>query len=184
MALFENNASGRRSRRAWQLVGCLFGVVYGGWGMVQELGMRRQSAESLQWPGVSGQIITAARRHENGGRRTRACTWAQICFQYQVAGDPQTSCHATFLDSCYPPFADMMLARYPEGAAVTVFYDPRAPDQAVLEPGSWHGGEKIQIQVFLIVFCGAMFAFTAWRFLHPPEDDAAIGDPSDGPAQV
>jgi hypothetical protein len=67
---------------------------------------------------------------------------------------------------------------------VTVFYDPNAPDEAVLVPGSWRG-RTMNGRVVLILFFAGLFAFSAWRLRRPPEADAAIGDPPpEAPPQV
>jgi hypothetical protein len=77
-----------------------------------------------------------------------------------------------------------MLAQFPVGAEVTVFYDPRAPDEAVLVPGSWRGGTKIQTHLLLLAVFGLLSALTARRLLRPLPDDVAVGEPPAGPAQV
>jgi hypothetical protein len=45
--------------------------------------------------------------------------------------------------------------RYPEGAKVTVYYNPHQPEQAVLEPGL---SERVcQIYYGVLVFCSVLF---------------------------
>ena len=188
MPLVGVNDGARTTQRTTQrILGLLFylvGVVYAGWMLARELGARGQSVESLHWPGVSGEITTSDRQYRSPGRRRSECTWAEICFRYAVADAPHASCRATFLKSCSASTAAGLMTQYPVGAEVTVFYDPRAPDEAVLVPGSWHGEGRIQTDLLLLALFGVLSAFGVWRLLRPPEDDAAIGDPPAPPPQV
>jgi hypothetical protein len=180
MALVGDDG-GRAARRSTQrllgvvfYVGLLFFMVRG---LVQELTAQRLSAESLQWLGTSGEITSSEVR--NNWSRRHPCTWAEICFRYTAAGAPQTSCRATFRKSrCSPANAAALTAQYPVGAAVTVYYAPDAPEEAVLEPGSWDG-ENMLLRTWplAIAFMAVLSAFAAWRLLRPPEQDAAIGEP-------
>lgn len=183
MALVGGESRRTRQRRT-RILGLVFYLCGLVWGLVNDLRARTQSAESLLWAGVSGQITTSTSQTTTFRRNRTTCTRADICFRYTVAGTAHTSCRATFLKSCSARAAAGLLAQFPAGAEATVFYDPAAPDQAVLVPGSWRGETMIRNSLLLMVLFACLAAYVGWCLLRPPEDDAAIGDPSDGPAQV
>jgi hypothetical protein len=187
MALVVGESRGTRQRTTQRILGLVFyfcGLVFAGRGLMNDLRARTQSADSREWASVSGQITRSTSQTSTFRRNRTTCTWADICFRYTVAGIAHTSCRATFLKSCSASTAAGLLVQFPAGAGVTVFYAPAAPDEAVLVPGSWRGQAMLRNWLLLMVLFGALAAYVGWCLLRPPEDDAAIGDPSDGPAQV
>jgi hypothetical protein len=189
LALVEGDAGSRRNQRVTQRVWglifylCVFALF--AWQLVGELRARTQSAESLQWATVPGQITSSVERSAGSWKRAVPCVWAEICFRYAVGGAPQTSCRATFRKSgCRASTVAALRNQFPVGAEVTVFYDPRARDEAVLVPGSWRGEPMIRTWLLLMALTGFLAAFNAWRLARPPEADAAIGEPPADPPQV
>jgi hypothetical protein len=84
------------------------------------------------WPSVPG-TITTSRHHTGAGTKTRSGVWIE--YSYSVNGqeykcqqiEPGVDLHFTTTD---------LLQRYPLGAAVTVYYDPQNPQDAVLRKKS------------------------------------------------
>jgi hypothetical protein len=185
MLVVGGDAANRRTpNRVLGLLASLVGLVYAVWTFAGELRARRQSAESLQWPAVSGEVTASNRRYRAAGRRNGDCTWAEICFRYAVEGVPHTSCRATFFKSCSASTAAGLMTQFPVGAEVTVLYDPGAPGEAVLVPGSWRGQAAIKFWLALIGTLGLTVALSVRRLLRPPEAAAAIGQPPAASPQV
>jgi hypothetical protein len=191
MPLIGDDGAGQRATRGTtqRILGLIFYLcvlVYVVSQLIGELRAQRLSAESVHWAAVSGEITSSAQRSATAWRRNRTCTWAEICFRYAVDGTPHESCRPTFRKGgCGAAYAADQVAHYPVGARVTVFYDPGAPEEAVLVPGSWRPNNTVQTCLLLIALMTFMVAYVAWRLARPPEADAAIGDPPpDVPPQV
>lgn len=168
----------RTTQRVLGLVFYLFGLVFMVRGLVNELHARQLSAESRRWASVSGEITASSTREHRTRRGGVPCTYTDICFRYTVAGAPHASCRPTFLKTgCSASAAAAFSARYPAGAGVTVYYDPGAPDEAVLVPDSWRNEAAIRNWLLAIVLFAVLAAYVAWCLVRPPEADAAIGEP-------
>jgi len=80
----------------------------------------------------------------------------KIRYKYQVADQWYAGDQLSFwFANRSSKNADKIVARYPEGESVRVFYNPGRPDMSVLEPGHFFGGTMGLIIVF--VFLGAAF---------------------------
>jgi hypothetical protein len=119
-----------------------FFFVVGGLFFVLGLRSGQMQRASRSWSSVPGQVTgtdiqvkTFKFRTRMGGTRTDYRP--VINYEYNVLGIPYQSSQITFgtiqVDQAH---AQAMLAKYPPGSAVTVYYNPKKPQQAVLE----HGG--------------------------------------------
>ncbi len=133
----------------------LVGAVIFWAGMVQ----RRKGIASLSWPTVEGRVISSgiesawSRDSDNSSYLTY---YAAIRYEYTVgdrtyAGD-QTKVGGE-IRTTSSVRAGRAAARYREGAAVTVHYDPIRPEEAVLEPG-------VKIVPWVLVIFGLLFIAT------------------------
>ncbi len=106
--------------------------------------LRWRSAVSRHWPTVPGTIVRARAREqvdtrEGGGVITRY--YPEVEYAYTVAGHTYRSTRIRFggLPFSLTPDRDEVITwlkeHYPEGKNVTVHYNPRRPQEAVLEPG-------------------------------------------------
>ncbi len=100
---------------------------------------RKKAEESQGWPGVSGQInrsgVKRSASSDDDGNTTYSYSPA-VEYSYQVGGQSFTSRRMVFgavKGYSSPAKAEKELARYPAGAAVTVYYNPENPAEAVLE---------------------------------------------------
>ena len=99
----------------------------------------KTSVESKNWPTVDGVIITSQTEQqtstsgEGANKKTTVKSVPKIVYQYQVGGQPYDSTKISF--SSPSGNADRIVARYPKGKAVRVYYNPDKPKQAVLVPG-------------------------------------------------
>ena len=91
---------------------------------------------SLGWPTTDGKIITRTLggvRFEEYDGDFYTKIEAFIRYQFTVNDVTYTSTSINATDTLYHRYD--VAVRYPEGKVVTVYYNPRNPNQSVLEPG-------------------------------------------------
>ena len=98
---------------------------------------RRQSRAALAWPSTDGRIVESVveEKHLPGDRPNMRFA-PRIAYEYSVDGRAYRSERVAFGDvfwSLAPQAARAKVARYPRGAQVTVYFNPRRPQEAVLE---------------------------------------------------
>jgi len=118
--------------------------------------MRRKMAAVSQWPSTMG-TITNSYIDWRSSSESGQTAYPVIQYSYQVSGQ-------TYQSSKYAPGpeiggtgANKVVARYPAGAQVMVFYDPQNPSDAVLErkaPAQWL--MWLLLIVFDCVLCGVV----------------------------
>lgn len=125
-----------------------------GWSILQKA---RVSAE---WPSVSGQITESNLEFDRGGEDGDTYT-PRVSYSYTVNSVSYESYAIKFGENTYSSEreAQEILARYPAGQVVQVYYDPSDPDSAILEPGV-SGGSYIVLSVGLL--------FVVLSLLPPP----------------
>jgi hypothetical protein len=123
------------------LIPAVFAVI-GAVFALKGVSLLRQGRVCAQWPVASGKILeahTAVKLVENSDDRRHgddAFFGANVKYAYQVGGRDYRS---TRLYVGRPvlggsKMAQDILARYPTGASVSVFYNPANPAEAMLEP--------------------------------------------------
>jgi hypothetical protein len=101
---------------------------------------RRIAARAASWPSVTGTVTASrtARRWGLGNGIWIAGLWyvPDITYRYEIAGHAYKGRKITLADTGYPKLkaARDIIARYPEGASIPVYYDPEKPRRAFLEP--------------------------------------------------
>jgi hypothetical protein len=100
--------------------------------------MRRKMATVSQWPSTMGTVISSYLERRNSG--DGSANYPVVQYSYQVGGQ-------TFQSSKLAPGPEVggtgagkVVARYPAGAQVMVFYHPQNPSEAILErkaPAQW-----------------------------------------------
>ena len=92
-----------------------------------------------------------------GGARDRMTLYrAALVYEYEVAGKRfrgSRIAQSPGLDRGVPEFAAKVVERYPGGSAVAVRYNPKRPDESVLEPrvpGSWIFGAAIGVALLVL----------------------------------
>jgi len=123
---------------------------------------RRRATESLSWLPVEARILRSElvrevqRSHssEPGSIQYMTYWYPEIEYEYEVQGRSYISNRVLLVRVNFPePKAREMVARYPAGARVQAWCDPRRPASAVLERGL--AGYESQYRIPLIV--GAAF---------------------------
>lgn len=99
----------------------------------------RMGAASLMWPKVTGRVTASAVRSITTGSGEYVSTHhiPEVGFTYTVAGQDYVGSRIAFRDlRGMKRSARKLVNKYPAGAAIEVSYDPQAPQDSVLEPGS------------------------------------------------
>jgi hypothetical protein len=135
-------------------------------------GTLRQAYTSTSWPTVQGQIVrseVAQHRDSDGDQMYNPV----IDYSYTVNNQSYGGSQVTIMDgsTSVRSLVQDTVKRYPSGTAVTVYYDPDDPANAVLEPGL-KGGVLLLGGLFLcfpamgvLVIFGALGQLLRLRFL-------------------
>jgi Protein of unknown function (DUF3592) len=124
----------------------------------QSARIRKQAGVSQIWPSTEGKITNASLTHsttsDSDGAVINSYT-PRVEYSYQVAGQTYTGQNISF--GFNPSFnsqqkGQSVLARYPVGGRVAVYYDPTSPNEAVLERKSTGANTSLVLGIiFLIV---------------------------------
>lgn len=102
--------------------------------------MRRKMATVNQWPSTMGTVITSYLEWRSSGSDGGSTNYPVVQYSYQVGGRAYQSEKLAPGPEVGGSGAGKMVARYPAGAQVMVFYNPQNPYEAVLErkaPAQW-----------------------------------------------
>jgi len=118
--------------------------------------MRRKMAAVSQWPSTMGTVMmsTLEQRSSSEGGYTN---YPVVQYSYQVGGQPYQSYKLAPGPEVGGTGAGKVVARYPAGAQVMVFYNPQNPSDAVLErkaPAQWL--MWLLLVIFDCVLCGVI----------------------------
>jgi hypothetical protein len=144
----------------------LFSLVFIGIGAAilrYGVSMSAKARQSLTWPTTEGEIAHSAVLYQPGtrsGDTTSAATFkADVSYRYKVDGVDYSSERIALLDlASSSGRAQGLVLRYPDGARVSVHYNPADHAEAVLEPGNVGG-------VTFLYFVGGVFAAAGLFFL-------------------
>ncbi|MBR0951529.1 DUF3592 domain-containing protein [Bradyrhizobium canariense] len=101
-----------------------------------------QVREARNWPQAPGKVITSVAElrdvkvfddDREGGSRLESRNFANVIYEYSVGGRKLRNNRISIGEDLGNFQVAEKLAKYPAGSVVTVYYDPRHPDQAVLE---------------------------------------------------
>lgn len=132
------------------------------------------SARTKSWPHVEGTVLSSTVEEkvsqepseEDGApaRELRVFT-ASVKYRYKV-GEKQLTGDRLSLDELETSnrnTAVELAARYPPGASISVFYEPRDPTEAVLQPGVSGGSAIIPLVGVGLVLLGAALLAISWK---------------------
>lgn len=159
------------SNLAWQWIGLacmgIFILVFiggGGYMIYRSIQDRKKAKASLTWPSTQGRVIESRvveNRSTDSDGDTSTTYRPYIKYEYQVVGATFTSDKLAIgpavSTSNYRKSAEKV-QKLPVGAAVTVFYNPDDPTDAVLEQRS---------NAKLLLILGIVFAAVGLCFLCP-----------------
>jgi hypothetical protein len=102
-----------------------------------------RGARTSRWRRAEGRVVRSLVAHsaETDGEGTTDLYRAEVHYSYEAGGAVRSGSVVSATDRGSPSRkrAERRCARYPEGARVTVFYDPAHLDRAVLERGVGSG---------------------------------------------
>jgi len=147
-----------------------------------------QAREAQSWPQVSGKVVTSVAElrevsvsddEREDGYRMESRNFANVTYEYSVSGR-KLSCNRISIGEDLGNFqVAEKLAKYPAGSIVTVYYNPRHPDQAVLErdlpKGLW-GCLGIGSAIVVAIIFGSAFGLNQsynWLAHHVGRHDLA-----------
>jgi hypothetical protein len=130
------------------------------------------------WPSVPGKVVIAGAEmrdvrvmdsERRGGFRTEHRNFANIVYEYPVAGKKLRHNRVSIGEDLGNFQVAETIAKYPVGAAVTVYYNPLRPNEAVLErdlpKGLWGCLGIGTVIVLAIVFGSAIGLHAITEFL-------------------
>jgi hypothetical protein len=127
------------------MVPLLFGTAV----IIIGLWLRHKSAMAAAWPSVQGMIIESEVVPNNSSTEYLA----RILYRYEVGGLTYESRQITYTGTPVSlPGVRSIVARYPIGHSVSVFYDPHSPKSAVLE--NTQNAMWVGVVVFGLIFVG------------------------------
>ncbi len=142
-------------------------LVIGGFGLAVlaiVVSSLREAAAMKRWPVAEGRVLSAkvekyreSVSRGTGGPRDRMTLYRPVLlYEYEVAGKRfrgSRIAQSPGLNRGVPEFAQKMVDRYSAGSAVAVRYNPRRPDESVLEPrvpGSWIFGAAVGVALLVL----------------------------------
>ena len=149
-------------------------LVIGGFGLAVlaiVVSSLREAAAMKRWPVAQGQILSAkveeyreSISRGTGGPRDRMTLYRPVLlYEYEVEGNRfrgSRIAQSPGLNRGVPEFAEKVVERYRAGSTVAVRYNPKRPDESVLEPrvpGSWIFGAVIGVSLIVLA------AYTYYR---------------------
>jgi len=130
-----------------------------------------QVRAAREWPSAAGKVVTSQAQvretrvldsDREGGYRTEQRNFANIVYEYSVAGQKLRNDRVSIGEDLGNFQVAETIAKYPVGAVVTVYYNPRHPKEAVLErdlpKGLW-GCLGIATAITLAIVFGSAIGF-------------------------
>lgn len=123
-------------------------------------GQRR--AQSIKnWPTTTGRILSATTEMRRRSGRGGYAPYPNILYEYTAGGRKYVSSRISAgLEMGGSYYTPRVLARYPVGATVQVYYNPDAPADSALEAAAPGSRLLIFIALFVILMLACSLAFT------------------------
>ena len=127
--------------------------------MLRIVSLRRLASASRAWPAVQGEVVRSESIEMRAGYRNLVL---MMRFRYEAKGQTYEGSRAALYGITVRRDVEDMLARFPVGAGVWVYYNPKRPRQAVLIPG-WRQ-DKPNSEYILCVIVAAVGATVVWLY--------------------
>ena len=119
--------------------------------------MRRRMAAVSQWPSTMGTVQTSYLERRHSSSDSGSTNYPVVQYSYHVGGQAYQSTKLAPGPEVGGTGAGKVVARYPAGAKVMVFYNPQNPADAVLEtkaPAQWI--LWLILIIFDVALCGVI----------------------------
>jgi len=119
--------------------------------------MRRRMAAVSQWPSTMGTVNASYLERRHSSSDSGSTNYPVVQYSYQVSGQAYQSTKLAPGPEVGGTGAGKVVARYPAGAQVMVFYNPQNPSDAVLEtkaPAQWI--MWLILIIFDVALCGVI----------------------------
>lgn len=119
--------------------------------------MRRRMAAVSQWPSTLGTVNASYLERRSSSSDSGSTNYPVVQYSYQVGGQAYQGTKLAPGPEVGGTGAGKVVARYPAGAQVMVFYNPQNPSDAVLEtkaPAQWI--MWLILIIFDVALCGAI----------------------------
>jgi len=134
-----------------------------------------QGTTSSRWPTANGTIVSSivkktVRPTQEGNKTAYS---AQVVYKYPV-NNRQYSCDRVSIGKS--AYAEATVKKYPTGKAVTVYYNPDKPQEAVLEPGlKW--GDYWRYILFDLLIALSLIVPQAIKFYETIQNNSLLKRP-------
>jgi hypothetical protein len=136
----------------WYIALILGGLIFIGVAINQFMKAKKAEKTWLTIPGIVLNSAIKVNRSRNSKGQTTTNYEPQVSYQYQVKDQTYNGDRLGFGKASYGKGkADKKIALYPQGAQVTVHYDPADPSKAVLETKAMGGGLFLTLGIILLV---------------------------------
>ena len=125
-------------------------------GLIAYFGFKNlvNARDSLNWPSTAGRIVSSAVKREvsHGSHGSSTSYGADIVYSYNTDTGSYTGSRVAYGDysSSNSRHAYSIMAKYPVGKDVRVYYKPGEPTESLLEPGM--KGQALVLPAFGLVF--------------------------------
>jgi hypothetical protein len=119
--------------------------------------MRRKMATVSQWPSTMGTVTASYLEQRDSSDDSGSTNYPVVQYSYQVGGQVYQGMKIAPGPEVGGTGAGKVVARYPAGAQVMVFYNPQNPSEVVLErkaPAQWI--MWLILVIFDCVLCGVI----------------------------
>ena len=124
------------------------------------------AVRSSSWPSVSGTVLSSQVVSKPSGRGVAYSP--AIRYRYSVGGADHEGTRVWVIgDGISQGSVEAIVAKFPAGSTVPVFYDPSTPTRTVLVPGVSRD-MALQAVIILVVTVVGMLVFPGWRLLRRP----------------
>lgn len=110
----------------------------------------RKAMASLTWPSVTGTVLVSQMVEETSGEVSGYSPL--VTYSYAVSGQALQSSRVAFVASK----SKKVVAKYPKGSPVQVYFDPQQPSKAVLEKG---GSTRFMVFLGVALILGGCLGF-------------------------